>query len=441
MNARPRLRWGRRRILLVCLPVCLLFLAAGWWLWRREPVPEPPALDLTGVDPAVAAVVEAGLENVRHSPRSADAWGVLGKVLAAHDLRVASLPCFAQAERLDPREPRWPYFQGVALHLGDPDAALPKLRRTVELCGDVPATPRLLLANVLLGQGDLDEAEGHFRHLLAHDQLSAWAHLGLARIAAARDRPRQGLADLHQAAAGDHCRKAAYTLLAQIHRRLGNANEEKEAMRRAAELPDDAPWPDPFVESIENLQVGEHATLKRAARLINQDRMGEGLQLVRQMVRDYPRSYGAWLMLGQGLLKGQDFGDAEQALRKAVLLAPTPVDARYFLGVALMEKGDNRAAADCFRETAGVKPDHALAYYQLGRCLARLEDRAGAIGAFRDAVRCKPDFADAHAELGELLLHDQGSRTEALEHLREALELNPALAKPRKLLEEPARGG
>jgi tetratricopeptide (TPR) repeat protein len=422
------------------LSVCLLVtaLAGAWWLWPREKAPELPAVDLAGVDPAVAAAVEVRLAKVRESPRSADAWGRLGTVLAAHNFEAAALACLAQAERLDPEEPRWPYYQGVALSLGDPEAALPKLRRAVELCGDAPAAPRLVLAEVLLGQGHLDEAAGQYRHLLARHPGNDWARLGLARVAAAQDRPQDSLAELDQAAAGRYCRKAAYALRAQVQQRLGNAAAAAADLRRSADLPDGPGWPDPFVAEIEALQVGERAALQRAARLINQGRVPEGARLLRQTTRDYPRSYGAWLMLGQGLLKGQDFAAAEQALRRAVRLAPAPVDARYFLGVALLERGESRSAADCFRAAAQLKPDHALAYYQLGRCLGRLGDRAGAVGAFRDAVRCKPDLADAHAELGELLLQG-GRRAEAVEHLRQAVDLNPAVPKARHLLEEATR--
>jgi tetratricopeptide (TPR) repeat protein len=422
-------------LLLVSLPLGLLVLAAGgaWWLWPREKAPAPPAVDLAGVDPAVAAAVEVGLAKVRAAPRSADAWGRLGMILVAHDFRDAALACFAEAERLDAQEPRWPHYQGVALSLGNPEAAVPKLRRAADLCGDNPAAPRLLLADVLLGLGRLDEAADEYRRLLARDGRNAWAHLGLARVAAAQDRPQESLAELDKAAAGRHCRKAVHTLRAQVLERLGQKGAAAE-LRRAAALPEAPGWPDPYVEQIEELQTGEHAALKRAGRLINQGRVGEGTRLLRQTIRDYPDSYGAWLMLGQGLLKGQDFADAEQALRQAVRLAPAPADARYYLGVALLEKGDSRAAADCFREAARLKADHALAYYQLGRCLVRLEDRAGAVTAFRDAVRCKPDFADAHAELGELLLGER--REEALEHLRQALDLNPELPGARRLLEK-----
>ncbi len=430
------------RHLLIAL--ALLSVAAaggigGWWLWLREAAPAPPPVDLAGVDPAVAAAVEAGRAKVRQAPQSADAWGRLGMLLVAHDFRAAALACFAEAERLDPREPRWPHYQGVGLYLGEPEAAVPKLRRAAELCDDKPAAPRLLLADVLVGLGRFDEGAAEYRRLLARAPRNGPAHLGLARVAFAQDRPRESLAELDKATADRFCRKAAHTLRAQVQQRLGNAKEAAAELRRAAELPEAPGWPDPFVEEIEALQIGEHAALKRAARLLNQGRVGQGVGLLRQTVREYPESYGAWLMLGQGLLKGQNYADAERALRQAVRLAPEPVDAYYYLGAALLDRGDPRAGADCFREAVKLKPDHALAYYELGRCLVRLKDRAAAVGAFGDAVRCKPDLADAHAELGELLLQG-GRRAEAAEHLRQALDLNPALAKARQLLGQAAGG-
>src|SRR5439155_19466770 len=96
---------------------------------------------------------------VVESPRSALPWGRLGMVLVAHDRTAEANQCFAQAEQLDPREPRWPYFQGVALSLGAPEEALPKLQRAVELCGDAAEAPRRRLAELLLLQGRAEEAE------------------------------------------------------------------------------------------------------------------------------------------------------------------------------------------------------------------------------------------------------------------------------------------
>src|SRR5207244_3018451 len=118
--------------------------------------------------------------------RSASAWGHLGKVLAAHEFIVEGDICFRQAEQLDPSQPRWPYYQAITLSLGNPEAAIPKLQRTVELCDCEPDRPRLRLAELLVGQGRLDDAADQLRRLLQKNANHPRAHLGLARLASLR---------------------------------------------------------------------------------------------------------------------------------------------------------------------------------------------------------------------------------------------------------------
>src|SRR5439155_409376 len=98
------------------------------------------------------------------SPGSAEAWGKLGMILQSHGLGVeASTACLAEAERLDPRQPRWPYLQAILVVTTDPDAAIPKLQRAVALCDCDPAAPRLELGEVLLDQGRFPEAAEQFQ--------------------------------------------------------------------------------------------------------------------------------------------------------------------------------------------------------------------------------------------------------------------------------------
>jgi hypothetical protein len=97
-------------------------------------VVEPPAIELAGVDPAVVRAVEAAQEALNQAPRSADAWGQLGKTLLAHGFYVPAYTCLAQAERLDPIKVHWPYLQGIALISSDPPdpaQAIEKYQRAV----------------------------------------------------------------------------------------------------------------------------------------------------------------------------------------------------------------------------------------------------------------------------------------------------------------------
>ena len=147
----------------------LALLAAGGilavWQWRQPAIPTLPDVDLADADPAVKSLIASAQAAVRRAPRSADAWGRLGMVLAAHSFYPESVVCFASAQRFDPEEPRWPYFQGVVLTLDDPDAAIAQLRRGEALCANGSDAPRLRLAEVLLGQSQAGEAEGRLREV------------------------------------------------------------------------------------------------------------------------------------------------------------------------------------------------------------------------------------------------------------------------------------
>src|SRR5262249_39712413 len=114
---------GRRRRLRVFLlgAATLAVLALGWFLWGWATAPAPPAVSLAGADPAVARAIEAARRAVWWKPRSAAAWGRLGQLLRAHGAVPESNRCFAQAERLDPGDPRWPYLQGTGLQSDDPE--------------------------------------------------------------------------------------------------------------------------------------------------------------------------------------------------------------------------------------------------------------------------------------------------------------------------------
>src|SRR5262249_47028382 len=154
--------------------------------------------------------------------------------------------------------------QGTTLCQGDPEAAIPKLRRAAVLCGNTSDAPRLRLADVLLGQGRVREAEEQWRRLLSQEPGHARAHLGLARLAYQRGNLEESLSYLNFSLKGARTRKAAHLLLAEIHQRRGdNAAADRES-RRAAELPNDEAWPDPFEEEIKKLRTGKQVFLARA---------------------------------------------------------------------------------------------------------------------------------------------------------------------------------
>jgi tetratricopeptide (TPR) repeat protein len=430
----------RRRTLLIAAllgGVCLAVVLGVLW-WMRPAIPEPPAIDLSGIDPAVVkAVEEAGLA-VRQAPRSASAWGRLGQVLAVHGFTDEAGVCFAQAERLDPHEVRWPYYQAHFLTLSDPAAAIPEWRRAAELGGDRYPVARLRLGAALLDLGRIDEAETELRRVLDAEPNNPQALLLLGRTEVAQGKFQESLVQLDLAAKSPSTRKGALTALAAVHRRLGDATAAAKELQLADDLPNDPPMPDPFLEEVGELQRGKKALLRRAEDALKAGRVPEAVQWFQDLIRDYPDTDWAYLRLGRALLQEGDNAGAEKALRAALDRSPDMADVHFYLGVVLYQRGDYRKAAAFFRRAAELKPDHTLAQFNLGECLLKEGDRDGAQKAFRAAVESKPAFSDAHAELAALLARD-GRRADAAEEAHETLRLDPANEKAKRVLADLAK--
>ncbi|HLJ94925.1 MAG TPA: hypothetical protein VKU02_17250, partial [Gemmataceae bacterium] len=111
MSATKSRRPTPRRLVtatVILLAAASLAAISSWWL-RAPQALAPPQMDLSNVDRAVRRAVESARTAILDRPDSAEAWGKLGMILMAHGLPVtASTACLTQAERLDPRQPRWP---------------------------------------------------------------------------------------------------------------------------------------------------------------------------------------------------------------------------------------------------------------------------------------------------------------------------------------------
>jgi tetratricopeptide (TPR) repeat protein len=386
----------------------LVAVACGWYLLRPRPAPEPPEVNLANSDRDVAETIQKAQEAVRAKPRSSEAWGRFGIVLLAHDFRAEANTCFAEAERLDPREPRWPYLQGMILQRGTPEQALPKLRRAVELCGKESA-PRLRLAEELLAQGQLDSAEEMFEAADHPDEeFNMRVLLGFARIGVARGHAEENLDLLRGLTQDPRTRKAAHILLAEVYGRTPGKEKEAAAEREVvARLPDDVDWPDPYLKDVFDARRGKKACIETVNQLRRQGRLREAAGLLKDGTGRYPDSDYVWMAYGRVLADLHDQAGAVYAYGKAIALAPDRFEPRYRLGLALYDQRALAEAADAFRVAARLSPADARAHFWLGKVLqtsGRVADLPEAIAAYRAALRCQPNYAEAQRGLGVLLV-------------------------------------
>ena len=401
-------------------------VALGVWVASRRSVPDraPPEIALAGVDAEVARAVTKAREEVVRAPRSAVAWGEFGEVLHAHVFHAEALECYAHAELLDPKEPRWPYQQGMIHYPDRPEEALVKLRRAAELAPVKPDAVGLRLAELLLATGRADEARERFEVLLRAEPNHIAARLGLARCALAAGDFDGCARHASACLASPHGRKSAHTLLSEMRHRQGDAAGAAREQERAFELPPDVSWPDPFSQIVSRRKVGEKARIRHVTRLMDEGQYGEAVDELRRLVADYESSAEGWMMLGWAHLMTKNDAAAEQALARAIELDAAQPRPHFYLGVIQHRKGNRTAAIARFRDAIAVKPDYAMAHFNLGLTLKEDGQRGPAVQAFRAALRCQPTQSQSHAQLGEMLLQD-GQKDDARTHLEHAVRLNP----------------
>jgi cytochrome c-type biogenesis protein CcmH/NrfG len=381
--------------------VVVVGLAVAGWLHWRQPPPAPPEPDLSGADQEVVEAIQEARDEVVRQPSSAAAWGRLGQVLLAHEFNPEANVCLRQAEALDPREPAWPYLQGLNLIIHNPNAGIPCLERAAQCGGDRAVIPRLLLAEVLLDQGRTDQAQTVLEQVLGSDPPNVRARLAMGRLALVRQQWQVGLGHLKACRDDVHARKRAGVLSAEALGRLGEARLARDEQRRAQELPEDQPWPDPYLAEYQRLQRGLRYRFMTVDYLLQNGRVQDAIGMLQQTLEKHPTSLEGWSRLAEVWARSGRLDRAEACQRNVVDLAPDWPEAWFRLGcVQIM--ANPRKAAESFRQATRLKPDHAQAHLNLGVCLQGQGDLAGATAEVRAALNCRPDYEKARLLLREL---------------------------------------
>ena len=434
---------GRRGTILILLGVALAG-AAGWYVWRRSTAPVPPEIASEGLDPELAEAITKARQKIHADPYSAQYWGDLGKLLRAGQFVPEAAACFAEAERLEPSNLRWPYLQGEALRLLDNSAALAPLERAATLAGSGDTVaPSLRLAEVLLALGRNEGAEKQLRRALEIEPDDPTVHYDLGVVALARNDLDDSLAHLKHGEHSPFTQRRACILLAGVYRRMGRNEEADRYSRKTDKLPQDGNWIDPFLA--ESLTVGRPARLQEINQLELRGNYRAAVEQLTTLTQERP-DYLVYVALGRNLGKLGDFVGAEHALRSAIEMAPEKFKAYQDLSQLLWVRADqdertnrDRArgefeeAAATARQAIARQPHSAMAHVILGMSLRRLGKRPQALDTFRTAVECNPNLAEAHLFLGETLA-EGGQTTEARVSLRRAVELAPDDPHPRAAL-------
>jgi tetratricopeptide (TPR) repeat protein len=431
----------------------------------------------------IAEAVRKATAEIQRQPDSAAAWGELGMILYAHEINAEAAACLAQAQRLDPTDARWPYLQGRCFSQTDPHKSIELFEQAVAVCGNVPDAPRLRLVETLLESQQLDRAEQHldtyqkqFPHsarashararlrfmrgdyqgcldeLLAFDDFISRSHE--AERAKAQQLAAQGrLPQAEQVAVAankqlkkhQRRRKTVGLLMSNALRQLGR-NDEAEQRRKFAEQQTDFAWLDAFEDQARKRQTGVKTLLVKADRLYGAGKYAETVTLLRDVVRKYPDSLYAHILLARSLIRQgriavdekadtnlakTRYEQAQATLNRALRVDQNSVDAQFRMGVVLtyLAELDGNAtrlteAEAWYRRAIQLKPDFTMAHYNLSNVLEKQGRTTEAIDAMRNTIRCQADYVEGLYRLGSLLAK-VGQVQEAEQHLTLALKIAP----------------
>ena len=188
--------------------------------------------------------------------------------------------------------------------------------------------------NAALAQGQLDQAQAHFRTLVERDPSSAVALQGLGLALHQQGKPNEAVAYLSRATQLDPRLVASQFYLGEIALRFNLPQEAITRLETATKLDPD------------NARVWYR--YHHALGLID-SKVNEQVAAARRCVALDPKNVTYQLELGEVLVDAGKLDEAETALRKALKLAPESAEANARLGGFLAA---SRTGTDAWKESA-----------------------------------------------------------------------------------------
>jgi tetratricopeptide (TPR) repeat protein len=475
----------RRSVLAVVLAAAVILGVGGWMFvrWRASDavgrIPRPPVTAAQSA--AVAAHLAAKYEAARSEPTSAAAIGALCVAYHADMFFDDANRCYALVIELDPSQWRWRYYRAlIQAERGGGQSLVETLRRVVAQAPDFgPAWQRL--GDALFKARRYDEAreaweqastlatsdtdQGSPRHVI-EVPLSAYAKVGLARIAIVQGETMRAREILERVAADTPQFSSALRLLADVYRSLGRQSDADRFVYRANRLQPFAPYLDPMVDDLVResrnstllLRVSSEANLAvnaewaeyltRRALEFDRDnpeavvklgrvlrtvgRNAEALEFFQRYHQMVPGDLLGLAHIGSCLSAMGRYQEAESYLRRAVAGIDDP-QTHYNLGLLLSITGRASEAISEYEKALARDPMHADARLNMATALARQGKSDVALRELTRLVDQDPENAVARTNLGVVLIQ-QGKVEQARAQLEAALRSDPGLEPARQAL-------
>ena len=417
---------------------------------------------VAGVDPGdtdVGEHLEALLQSVRTVPTSGPLRGRLGMAYDVNGFRQEAIATYRQAQSLDPKDFRWPYFAAQLIaEDGDYEQALELLDQALAVDADYAPAWQWRGAWLQKSNRPGEAMEAYARTELAED---AYALFGRAQSLMAIGEVPEALEILETLVETSLDHPYVHRTRGEALRAVGRVHEARTAMARGRGA-EPLTWPDERRdERYEHIRG--HGSYMLAKELSAAGRLVEALAILRRLQNHHPvehcgraarfflacnlmnsvsiaydrsgRVAESRATLERGLALNPDFApfhltianllrderDLETALQhveRAIELSPNSGYAHEQRGRLLFGLNRFDAARAAFETALQFEPGKRTTFFYLGLAEVELENHAGAVDWFQRVAEIEPRFA-----LGQVFLARSLLEVGRIEEARRAQDL------------------
>lgn len=419
----------KRRALVFAVILVGLAAGAAWFVRSRfesRPTPDVPEIPVDHLHPLVADAVREARGRVESEPQSAEAWGELGMLLLAHDLRSEARTCLTQAAELEPRDFRWPYFLGYSLEGRDFGGALAHYERALQLRFEyVPL--RLRMAQILMRLGKLDRCRSILDESRQAEPDNPHVLVLRGRLAVLQNDDRLAEELLTKAATLPKWpAQSAYLELVKLAGRRGNYTRAYEIQRTLASLPAvaKAEVPDPVMEGIRRYEALSKNLAEQADFALARGNLPAAIAGYKSFLekrKDLPTAY---TNLAQAYALSGRYPEAIATYQDVLKRFGDDIAAHLGLAGTYERARQPELAIKHYRAVLRVKPNHQRAWFLLGMLFESRGAHDEAIRCYERSASADPSFAQAHLAWGVALLNQHRDK-QARPHIARAVELAP----------------
>ncbi len=349
-------------------------------------------------------------------PKNATARAILGEAfvrLGAVDKGIAELDAACAAA---PGEIAiWRRAGRVLQSLGRPRDALERYKRALAIA---PRDTEALIAaaNTHLALGEFDQARTIALSMAGSPDEESIGQYVLGRIAITQGKHEEAVISLARATRLNPKYGAAWAALADAYLGLKDERKAREALSKAAALPD-----------------AEAGVFKRLAELETRDgRHAQALAALERAVALAPADVDLRLAQARTLAALGRWQDSGKAAREAQKLAPKEIEPLLLVSTAAYRQGKNGEAIQMLKRALELKPDSYEVNFRLGVSFADSNTYDEALTYLEKAARID-DRSDApHLVIAEIQL-ERRAFDAAIAVLTLAIKLNPSDANQRLL--------